>query len=136
MNFPYYILLIIFFIGALICQYFIDNQQKNYIEPIFDSADDINLCPKTAKFLSEIQSGFKTHRFAIYAACVTGIIMIGLLICYNLINNDTIPSTAIFYIGFTCIVVYFSVYKVTICILSRLCNFHSCALKYIEKTSV
>lgn len=130
----YYItLLILFFIITLICQYVINRQQNN-IASLHDSADDINKCPKTAKFLTEIQSGFLTNCFGIYSACVTGIIMILCLIGYSINENRPPPSYTIFYIFFTCIAVYIFVYKVSNCILARICNFHSCATKFIEKS--
>jgi len=130
-------LLALMFFGVFKCDYLISQQQKNYIAPLYDSADDMDKCPKTAKFLTEIQSGFLTNYFAIYSACVTGIIMIVFLIVYTLSSTtQPPPPTTIFYILFTCIAVYICVYKVCACILTRICNFHSCASNYIDKTSV
>ena len=132
----YIILLVLFFFGVFKCHSLIASQQKNYIAPIYDSADDMDKCPKTAKFIAEIQAGFLTNYFALYPTCVTGIIMILCLLVYSLTADKVPPPTTIFYILFTMIAVYISVYKVCNCILARMCNFHSCASKYIDQTTV
>jgi hypothetical protein len=124
------LLLICFIYGSFWSWNGIKRQQEG-INSSYEAIDDMKKCPNTAKFMVNIQTGFTTVNFAVLVTCLSGLFfMFFLLLLYFSENTRQIAEYGFIYMIITVLAVFISVYKISNCIIFRMCALKSCDDKF------
>lgn len=123
------------FIGmsAAVIVRIIDKRQKKFNKDFANS--DMNLCPKTAKYLSDYQQKAVPWAFAFAGALISGVVILGLLsaIKYGKLIDISFSWLLILFFIIS-IIIFLAIYKVQNCYLARMCGMGSCIDPYFKNS--
>jgi len=110
----------------------IQSQQKRY-NTHYQQIDDMNRCPQTVAYLTHFQSMFNTYPFGMAVAGANSLAMLVILYAVHVHHPKSLAIHSICIICVCTFLMTFAwIYKVTNCILGRICGGTYCADTYFK----